>query len=271
MTKTAIIAGSGALPATLIAALPEKPLVAVLDGFAPTGVEADITFRVERLVPFLNHLLDHGITQVCFAGAVQRPNLDPSLFDPLTAQMVPRLLAAMQAGDDATLREVLSIFEEFDLKILSASDIAPSLTPAAGVLAGQVTAADKADATRAASIVDALGAVDVGQGAVVQAGLCLAVETITGTDAMLAQTALIPQGLRPKSTKGLFYKAPKPAQDLRIDLPTIGLQTLEMVAKAGLGGIAFQAGGVILLDQAAMIARANSLGLFLWSRDQTAP
>lgn len=271
MTKTAIIAGAGALPATLVAVMPARPLVAALDGFAPAGLTPDITFRVERLVPFLNHLLDQGVTQVCFAGAVQRPNLDPSLFDPLTAQMVPRLLAAMQAGDDATLREVLTIFEEFDLKILSAPDLAPNLTPAAGLLAGQISAADEADARRAATIVDALGAVDVGQGAVVQAGLCLAVETITGTDVMLAQTALIPQALRPKAAKGLFYKSPKPGQDLRIDLPTIGLETLEMVAKAGLGGIAFQSGGVILLDQKAMIARANSLGLFLWSRAKPAP
>lgn len=266
MTDLAIIAGAGALPAALVAQLAEKPLIAALDGHTPTGLTPDITFRVERLVPFLNHLLDTGITRVCFAGAVQRPALDPSLFDPLTAQMVPRLIAAMQSGDDATLREVLKIFGEFDLEILGAAQIAPNLTPSAGLLAGQTTAQDDADATRAATITHALGAVDVGQGAVVQAGICLAVETITGTDAMLAQTALIPQNLRPRSSKGLFYKAPKPGQDLRIDLPTIGLQTLEMVHKAGLGGIAFPAGFVIMLDQPAMIARANALGLFLWSR-----
>lgn len=266
MSRTAIIAGTGALPAHLAAQMPEAPLIAALDGFAPVGVTADITFRIERLVPFLNHLLDQGVTKVCFAGAVQRPTLDPSLFDPLTAQMVPRLLAAMQAGDDATLREVLKIFEEFDLEILGAAEIAPNLTPGAGLLAGTITRQDDADAARAAMIVQALGAVDVGQGAVVQAGICLGVETITGTDAMLAQTALIPHNLRPKSTKGLFYKAPKPGQDLRIDLPTIGLQTLELVYKAGLGGIAFQAGGVIFLDLDAVVERANTLGLFLWSR-----
>jgi UDP-2,3-diacylglucosamine hydrolase len=271
MTRTAIIAGAGALPAAVVAQMTDKPLIAALDGSAPTGLTPDITFRVERLIPFLNHLLDQGVTKVCFAGAVQRPNLDPSLFDPLTAQMVPRLLAAMQAGDDATLREVLKIFEEFDLEILGAAEIVPSLTPDAGLLAGKTSAQDEADATRAAAIVQALGAVDVGQGAVVQAGICLAVETITGTDAMLGQCALIPQGLRLKTTKGLFYKAPKPGQDLRVDMPTIGLQTLDMVQKAGLGGIAFQAGGVILLDRDAMVERANALGLFLWSRPKDLP
>ena len=97
MTDLAIIAGAGDLPAAIVAALADKPLICALDGYTPTGLTPDITFRVERLVPFLNHLLDLGITRVCFAGAVQRPALDPSLFDPLTAQMVPRLIAAMQA------------------------------------------------------------------------------------------------------------------------------------------------------------------------------
>ena len=271
MTRTAIIAGAGALPAALVAAMAERPLVAALDGFAPAGLASDQSFRIERLVPFLNYLLDQGVTRVCFAGSVQRPNLDPALFDPLTAQIVPRLLAAMQAGDDATLREVLKIFEEFDLEIVAAHDIAPGLTPGAGLLAGHITPQDAADATRAATITAALGAVDVGQGAVVQAGLCLGVETLTGTDAMLAQVAQIPGALRPKSTRGLFYKAPKPGQDLRIDLPTIGPQTLDLAHKAGLGGIAFQAGSVILLDAKAMAEKAEALGLFLWARPSSVP
>ncbi|HBU15630.1 MAG TPA: DUF1009 domain-containing protein, partial [Gemmobacter sp.] len=103
MTRTAIIAGAGRLPATLAAML-NSPLVCALDGFLPEGLAVDQVFRVERLVPFLRSLGDAGVEQVVFAGAVSRPRLDPSLFDPGTAQMVPRLLAAMQAGDDATLR-----------------------------------------------------------------------------------------------------------------------------------------------------------------------
>ncbi|MCZ8154027.1 MAG: LpxI family protein, partial [Rhodobacteraceae bacterium] len=110
MTRTAIIAGAGGLPAAVMAAMAERPFVAALEGFAPAGVEPDLRFRVERLVPFLRALEDAGVTRVCFAGAVQRPRLDPALFDPDTATMVPRLLAAMGQGDDATLREVLAIF-----------------------------------------------------------------------------------------------------------------------------------------------------------------
>ena len=267
MTRTAIIAGRGVLPAALMAAMGTRPFVAALEGFAPAGVEPDLAFRVERLVPFLRRLGDEGVTRVCFAGAVERPRLDPALFDPDTATMVPRLLAAMGQGDDATLREVLAIFEEAGFALAGVEEIAPDLVPGAGVLCGEVTERDRADAARAAAIVAALGQVDVGQGAVVQQGLCLAVEALPGTDAMLAGVAAIPVALRPAGARGLYYKAPKPAQDRRIDLPALGVETVRRVAAARLGGIAFQAGGVICLDLAGMVAEAQARGLFLWARE----
>ena len=265
--KTAIIAGQGRLPAALAAAMAEAPLVAAMDGFAPEGLTVDLTFRVERLVPFLRALERDGIGQVVFAGAVTRPRLDPALLDEGTAGLLPRLMQAMAAGDDATLREVIAVFEEFGFAVVGVEAIAPALLPGAGVLAGSVTARDEADAARAAAIVSALGAVDVGQGAVVAQGLCLGVEALPGTDALLAQVAGI-GALKPDPARGrgAFYKAAKPGQDRRIDLPTIGPDTLRAAAAAGLGGVAFEAGSVICLDLDAMKRLAGELGLFLWAR-----
>jgi UDP-2,3-diacylglucosamine hydrolase len=267
MSKTAIIAGSGGLPSALVAAMAERPLIAAPEGFLPEGLTANLTFRVERLVPFLNALEDAGVRRVVFAGAVQRPRLDPAIFDSDTATLVPRLLAAMQSGDDATLRVVVGLFEEFGFSVVGVQDLAPALVPGAGLLAGQLTPMDENDANRAATIVAALGAVDVGQGAIVQQGLCLAVETLSGTDAMLASLGSV-AALRPDAGKGrgLFYKAPKPGQDKRIDLPTIGPNTLRAVVKGGLGGIVWQAGGVICLDLPEMQTFAADHGLFLWAR-----
>ncbi len=264
MSRIALIAGRGVLPAILSAALPERPLVCALAGFLPERLAVDQTFRVERLALFLRLLQDEGVTRVCFAGAVERPKLDPALFDPQTAQMVPRLLAAMAQGDDATLREVLAIFEEAEFEIVPVQAIAPGLVPSAGHLVGEPSAQDIADCARAEVIVTALGAVDVGQGAVVANGLCLAVEALPGTDAMLRGVAGLAISLRRNG--GVFYKAAKPGQDLRIDLPTLGPMTVELAAKAGLGGIAFQAGGVICLDLPQMIEIAAAKGLFLWAR-----
>ncbi len=263
--KLALIAGAGALPAALVAALPDPPLVCALEGFEPVALTPDCHFRTERLAVFLRYLQDQGVTRVSFAGAVQRPRLDPSLFDPETALMVPRLLAAMAQGDDATLREVLAIFSEAGFAVLGVEDIAPGLVPGPGILTGTVAAQDEADATRAAAIVEALGAVDVGQGCVVAQGLCLGVEALPGTDALLAEVGRIAPSLRPVA-RGLYYKAAKPGQDRRIDLPTLGPQTVRAAAAAGLGGVVWQAGGVICLDLAAMRAEAQALGLFLWAR-----
>ena len=257
----ALIAGAGGLPAALLAALPRRPYLCALDGFAPT-IPPDLTFRLERLIPFLRHLTERGITEVCLAGAVSRPRLDPALFDPATANLVPALLAAFADGDDATLRFILGLFEDHGLQIRGVEDIAPQLIPGPGVLTGSLPPEAEADAARAAAIVAALGAVDVGQGCVVSQGLCLAVEALPGTDAMLAQVA----AWAPQAHKGLLYKAAKPGQDRRVDLPTVGLTTLQGVAAAGLAGLVIEAGSVILLDRAAALDFAAEKGLYLWAR-----
>jgi UDP-2,3-diacylglucosamine hydrolase len=163
---------------------------------------------------------------------------------------------------------VIALFEEFGFTVVGVDEVAPALFPGAGVLAGAVSSRDEADAARAAVIVDALGAVDVGQGAVVAQGLCLGVEALPGTDALLAQVAEI-GSLRPDPSrgKGVFYKAAKPGQDRRIDLPTLGPETLRAASVAGLGGVAFQARSVICLDLDEMKRLAGELGLFLWARE----
>jgi UDP-2,3-diacylglucosamine hydrolase len=266
--RVAIICGQGRLPVLLAEALEaggEAPLLATMHGFAIEGVgdRPVMRFRVERLAPFLDGLHEAGVTRVVFAGGLPRPRLEPELFDARSAQLVPRLVTAMQDGDDATLRAVVALFEEHDLTVVGADDVAPQLVPEAGVL-GRIRPGegDARDAARAATIVAALGAVDVGQGAVVAGGLCLAVEALPGTDAMLAQVA----ALSDRPPGGLLYKAPKPGQDWRVDLPALGPDTVARAARAGLAGIAFEAGGVLLLDRAATVAAADAAGLFLWSR-----
>jgi UDP-2,3-diacylglucosamine hydrolase len=269
--RVAILAGVGRLPAEIVAALAargEVPLVAAVAGFAPEGLSADVELRLERLVPFLDHLRRQGVARVVLAGAVSRPRLDPAAFDPATAALVPRMLAAMQAGDDRTLRELVALIEEAGFAVVGAADLVPCLCPAPGVL-GSVppSPADASDADRAAEIVAALGAVDIGQGAVVARGLCLAVETLPGTDAMLGFVAQV-KAARPDAAalKGLLWKAAKPAQDRRVDLPAIGPGTVAAARAAGLAGIAFRAGEVMVLDRAATVAAADAAGLFLWAR-----
>ncbi|MEO0865292.1 MAG: UDP-2,3-diacylglucosamine diphosphatase LpxI, partial [Pseudomonadota bacterium] len=175
---------------------------------------------------------------------------------------VPRLLAALQKGDDGALREVLAIFEEAGLTIKSASDIAPELLPDAGVLSSTAPTADHdQDAVRAANALAALGPLDIGQSIVVHRGQVLAVEGSFGTDWMLASLAH-----RPDGRGGVFYKAAKPGQDRRVDLPVIGVSTLQAAHAAGLDGVIIEAGGVMVLELEAVRRAADDLGLFFQVR-----
>jgi hypothetical protein len=263
--RLAIIAGRGALPVALAAALPDPPVVAAIEGFAPDAIAPDLTFALERLMPALQALRGMGVGRVVLAGAVSRPRLDPARFDPATARVMPRLLPALAGGDDATLRAVIGLIEEEGFAVAGVAEVAPGLIAAEGVLGARApTPAERADAARGAAILAALGPADVGQGCAVAAGLCLGVETIYGTDAMLRFVARHRPDLEP-ARGGVFVKRAKPGQELRADLPAIGPTTVAAAAIAGLSGICLGAGRVIVLERAETVAAADAAGLALWA------
>jgi DUF1009 family protein len=264
MSARAMIAGAGRLPVELVAALDTPPLVCAPEG-AETALPVDVPFRFERLVPFLRDLGARGVTQVVFAGAIHRPRLDPSLFDPETAALVPRLLPALQGGDDALLRAIIEVFNEFDLDVQGAGGLAPVLLAPQGTLTARAPTRDEtADATRATGILSALDVADVAQAVIVARGLCLGVEAIYGTDALLAQVATARPSREPRSG-GVLAKRAKAGQDLRMDLPTVGPATIAGMQAAGLTGLCLQAGRVIMLERARMIAEADAAGITIWA------
>jgi DUF1009 family protein len=134
------------------------------------------------------------------------------------------------------------------------------------------TAEQMLDVERALTVAREIGRLDVGQGAVVCDGLVLAVEAQEGTDAMLGRVADLPAAIRgrPGDCRGVLAKAPKPIQERRVDLPTIGLGTIHAAARAGLAGVAGEAGRVLVLDRDAVIALADELGLFIFGVESQA-
>ncbi|KIC11252.1 phosphatidate cytidylyltransferase [Leisingera sp. ANG-M1] len=258
----AVIAGTGALPAEVAARAPGRPLICAMAGSEPDMVDPEITFRFEQLGSFLERLKAAEVSEICMAGAVRRPNIDPSEIDAATLPLVPVLQGALAAGDDGALRAIIGIFEQAGLAVRAAHEVAPDLLMEEGVPTKvQPGELDKADALRGAEIVAAMSAADVGQSCAVRGRQAIAVENLFGTDWMLNALQQ-----RPDGQGGLLFKAPKPAQDRRADLPTIGVGTVEAAAAAGLSGIVLEAGGVIVLDQEAVIEACDRLGLFLWLR-----
>jgi DUF1009 family protein len=207
---------------------------------------------------------------ITFAGGVRRRGLDPLRFDLTMLRLAPRLLAGLRGGDDAALRLIAGIFESEGFTVRAPHEFLADLIVASGVpTRAQPGDADREDAARAAAIVAALGAADAGQGAVVAQGICLGLESIQGTDAMLDFVTRTGAPFRPDpdGAKGVLYKAPKPEQDWRFDLPAIGPATVAAARAAGLAGIVVQAGGVLLLGREETVAAADAAGLFLWGRE----
>jgi len=269
-----IVAGQGALPAYLagrVAASGRPVVLAEMEGHPaenPHGLPL-IRYRAERIGALFAALREAGVTEVVLAGMVRRPRLDPALFDAAMMALAPRMMAAMAGGDDGLLRAVLDLFETEGFAIRAAHEIAPDLLPAPGVpTRAQPGERDRRDAARAARIVATLSEADVGQGAVVAQGIALAVEAAPGTDAMLDWVAGPAGRARPDpaGAGGVLLKAPKRGQDRRVDLPVIGPGTVEGAARAGLAGIAVEAGGVMVIDRDAVVATADAAGLFLWVR-----
>ena len=258
----ALIAGQGALPAELAHRLKDRPLVCAMHGSEPDHIEAELTFRLEQLGSFIARLTASGVTEICLAGAVRRPAIDPSEIDAETLPLVPILQGAIAAGDDGALRAIIGIFEQAGLSVRAAHEVAPDLLMGEGVPTEiQPGELDRPDADRGAEVVEAMSRADVGQSCAIRRGQAISVENLFGTDWMLRALAQ-----RPDGTGGLLFKAPKPDQDRRADLPTIGPQTVELAAQAGLSGIVLEAGGVIVLSQDEVIETCNRLGLFLWLR-----
>ncbi|MBL4749815.1 MAG: UDP-2,3-diacylglucosamine diphosphatase LpxI [Amylibacter sp.] len=271
----AILAGKGRLPemlATSAANAGRKVVLVCFNGFRPDWMtdEQLIEARFEKPGKMFKALQAADCRDVVFAGYIIRPRVNPLKFDLKLISVAAKLLPTLKKGDTATLNAVREIFEAEGLKILGAHEILHDLLMPSGTLTKAGPSQDDfADMKRAYSIATQMGIADVGQGAVVAQGLCLGIESIQGTDAMLNFVATTSADYRPdeKAGQGVLLKAPKLGQDWRIDLPAIGPDTLENTAKAGLSGIAVQAGGVLVLGLKETVDAANRLGLFIHGFD----
>jgi len=265
LPKLGIIAGGGALPARLASAAQtagRAVFVVKLDRHADDP-ELDqypgITARLGAAAKILDAMRDNACQDVVLAGKVARPSFTAIRPDWRATKLLMKV--GMKAlGDDGLLRLVGQELEREGFRLVGAHEILTDLAVSEGVL-GTIKPDDQAlsDARHGLRVARILGQADVGQGCVVQQGLVLALEAIEGTDEMVRRSA----NYRRDGVGGVLVKSSKPQQDKRLDLPAIGLTTVEEAHKAGLRGIALLAGGTMIIDRSAVIERADRLGMFV--------
>ena len=210
------------------------------------------------------------IAEMAIIGAMTRPEWSQLRLDWGALRLAPRLAPLFRGGDNRLLIGIAGVFESAGVRILGAHEIAPQLLMPLGPLGAiDADAGALADAARAAQLVAALSDFDAGQGAVVAKGRVLAIEAAEGTDAMLVRIAQMraEQRLRFKGPAGVLVKAPKRDQDLRLDMPAIGLHTIAAAAHAQLQGLVLAAGKTLVVDRLALAEAANAAGLFVIGQD----
>ncbi len=240
-----------------------------LKGFADPALATydGVEVGIAQLGAGMRALREARCQIVCFAGLVARPDFRDLKPDLRGMAALPAAIAAARRGDDGLLAFLVGVFEREGFSVEGAHEVMADLTLAAGPLGSHAPSdRDLGDIARAMESARAIGALDIGQAAVCCAGLVLALEAQEGTDAMLARVADLPEAIRGAQPlpRGVLAKVCKPGQEARIDLPTIGPETVRGAARAGLAGIVGEAGRVLVLEKAEVASLADALGLFVF-------
>jgi DUF1009 family protein len=216
-----------------------------------------------------------GIDRVVLSGGVtRRPgwrDIRPNL---KVLRKLPALVGTLvSGGDDAILQVAIGIIESQGCRVIGAHEIAPDLLAKAGALgAASPSERDRHDIEKAMQAASRLGELDIGQGAVSVGGRVVALEGVEGTDRMLERVAALrAEGRISARHRGVLVKICKPLQDMRADLPTIGPSTVENAIRAGLAGIAVEAGRALVLEEEKLVAIADAAGIFVCGIDAGLP
>ncbi len=263
--KLGILAGGGPLPRRLAeAAIDSGRDVFIVAFEGQTDAEATeglphAWMRLGAIGRIFDRLHGEAVRDLCMIGQFRRPTLRELMPD-LRGSRLAMKIGFNAVGDDALMRGVGDALAQEGFRIVAAYEVLEDLLARPGTLTRrQPDELDSADIARGLEVARTIGTLDVGQGAIVQQGIVLAIEAAEGTDAMLARSGpLVRDG-----GGGVLVKARKPQQDNRFDLPVIGVSTVEAAAAAGLAGIAVEAGGALINDTAAVTEAADRHGLFV--------
>jgi DUF1009 family protein len=272
VTAVGIVAGGGALPLAVARSLQaqgRRPVVFAIKGFCDPATVAGRAHHWVALgqVGRLTRLLrGEQCRDVVLIGSLVRPALSDLRIDWQTLRAMPALIRAFRGGDDHLLTGIGRIFADHGFRLVGVNEIAPELTAPEGALTRRKPDdAALRDIARGRAALAAISPFDVGQAAVVIDQHVVALEDIEGTDALLRRIARLREArrIRAPAGRGILVKAPKTGQELRLDMPTLGPDTVSGAAQAQLAGIAVIAGRTLMVDPDGIVAAADRNDLFV--------
>ncbi len=270
-----LVCGAGRLPieaAHETRAAGREPFLVGMIGSASRDIESfpHLWVRLGELGKLLTALRNRGIAEIGFLGAVTRPDFTDLLPDWGAIVRAGEIAKMFRGGADALFRGAPRLFAREGFRVVGPRDYAPGLLASRGGIVGPPPDEEAlADIAFGAKLLTAMSPFDIGQGAVISAERALAIEAAEGTDQMLARVAQLRAGgrLKIRGRAGVFVKAAKRGQDLRLDLPAVGAHTIDAARRAQLLGLAVAEGEVLIADRPAFMKAAAEAGLFVfgWS------
>ncbi|MBQ9272011.1 MAG: UDP-2,3-diacylglucosamine diphosphatase LpxI [Alphaproteobacteria bacterium] len=264
--KLGIIAGGGVLPQILIEhcrQMGREYFVLAIENNADRAIfKPDMPYkwlRIGQAGTGFKLMHEQNVEEVIMIGTIRRPSPADLVPDLRTAAFFARI-GLKSLGDDGILRALIKEIESENMRVVGIHEVLPDLLVKTGCLTK--TKPDKqalADIARGVEIGLELGSLDVGQSVIVQQGLVLGVEGIEGTDKLIERCGTY---LR-KGVGGVLIKLRKPQQDMRIDLPTIGIKTIENLHQSGMRGLAIHAGNALIVNEQEVLKLADKYKMFV--------
>lgn len=267
MQKIGIVAGSGALPYEVMSSCEKNSIPFAICNFENETDNKYLLesnhqklFKVHEVSKVIQFLKEQNVTHVTFAGKIKRTEIKRLLVDSKGIKLFSKIIKNGLA-DNAVLTAVIQLFEDEGFKVLPPEKIAQNLLVEKGVLT-KIKPSQSAyeDIQYGLKILKTISSLDIGQGLIVQNKLILGVEAAEGTDELIKRCHNLQDF---NLAKPILIKISKPTQDKRIDLPTIGTNTIKQAIEFGIGGIATEAESSIFMDREKALEIANQNKIFI--------
>ena len=264
-----LIVGESSLPNYVINKLLKKNIEFLILDLTKSNIykkyKNSYSLKITELGKAISILKKNNCKNVIFIGKVERPDISLLKFDRKALFYLPRLFSAFKKGDGNILKEIIKIFKENKLNVVNSMKFTPELIfKDKSINKLKINNTDKSSISKGVKIIKSLSKFDIGQSVVINNGYVLAIEGPEGTDETIKRSLHLSKKYKLKN-KSILVKFPKANQDLRIDLPTIGFDTIKNCIKANIKGIALKRSQNIILDKNKIINLVKKNNFFIIS------